>query len=107
MMLIYIPIQLYLVDAFQYAASALAAAAVRPPAPRGPQGAVLTPRFAQVFRSLFGFAFPLFGEQLFATLGVGGGNTLLAGIGIVVGVPFPIWIYYKGEGMRARSKLTR
>jgi hypothetical protein len=30
MMLIYIPIQLYLVDAFQYAASALAAAAVRP-----------------------------------------------------------------------------
>ena len=29
MMLIYIPIQLYLVDAFQYAASALAAAAVR------------------------------------------------------------------------------
>ncbi|KAF8577723.1 multidrug resistance protein 4 [Ramaria rubella] len=90
MMMMYIPIQLYLVDAFdafQYAASALAAAAV--------------------FRCLFGFAFPLFGEQLFQALGVGGANTLLAGIAILIGVPFPIWIYYKGEGMRARSNLAR
>ena len=32
---------------------------------------------------------------------------LLAGIAIVVGIPFPIWIYYKGEGLRARNPLTK
>ncbi|KAF9073047.1 multidrug resistance protein 4 [Rhodocollybia butyracea] len=81
-----LPIQLYLVDAFQYAASALAA--------------------ASVMRSLFGFAFPLFATQMFAALGYGGGGSLLGGLAIVLGIPFPIWIYYKGEGMRARSSLT-
>ncbi|KIK56610.1 hypothetical protein GYMLUDRAFT_75996 [Collybiopsis luxurians FD-317 M1] len=82
-----LPIQLYLVDAFQYAASALAA--------------------ASVMRSLLGFAFPLFGSQMYGALGYGGGNSLLGGLAIVLGIPFPIWIYYKGEAMRARNKLSR
>ncbi|KAJ3862106.1 multidrug resistance protein 4 [Lentinula novae-zelandiae] len=82
-----LPIQLYLVDAFQFAASALAAAAV--------------------LRSILGFAFPLFGAQMYAALGYGGGNSLLGGLAIVLGIPFPIWIYYKGEQMRARNSLTR
>jgi hypothetical protein len=30
----------------------------------------------QLFRSLLGFAFPLFGQQLFKTLGTGFGNTV-------------------------------
>ena len=55
----FLPIQLYLVDAFNYAASALAA--------------------ASVFRSLFGFVFPLFSSQMFEALGIGGGNSLLGG----------------------------
>jgi len=87
MMGTYLPIQLYLVDSFTFAASALAAAAV--------------------FRSMFGFAFPLFGEQMFHTLGYGGGNSLLAGLAIVVGIPFPIWLYFNGEKIRANSKYTR
>ncbi|KAF5390887.1 hypothetical protein D9757_004505 [Collybiopsis confluens] len=87
MMTTFLPIQLYLVDAFQYAASALAA--------------------ASVLRSLLGFAFPLFGSQMYAALGYGGGNSLLGGLAIVLGIPFPIWIYYKGEAMRARNKLSR
>jgi hypothetical protein len=87
MMFVFTPIQLYLVDAFTYAASALSA--------------------ASVFRALFGFAFPLFGEQMFAALGYGGGNSLLAGIAIVTGIPFPIWLYYKGEEMRLRNPLNR
>ncbi|CAE6475425.1 unnamed protein product [Rhizoctonia solani] len=87
MMFCFMPIQLYLVDSFTYAASAIAA--------------------ATFLRSLFGFAFPLFGQQLFAALGIGGGHSLLAGIAIVVGVPFPIWIYFKGEEMRARNPLNR
>lgn len=80
-------IQLYLVDTFTYAASAVAA--------------------ASTLRSLLGFAFPLFGQQMFAALGYGWGNSLLAGLAIVLGIPFPIWIYYAGERMRARSSLTR
>ena len=32
---------------------------------------------------------------------------LLAGIAIVIGIPFPIWIYYHGEGLRARNPMTK
>ncbi|KAG1850204.1 multidrug resistance protein 4 [Suillus subalutaceus] len=84
-MTVFLPIQLYLVDTFIYAASATAAAS----------------------SSLLGFAFPLFGQQMFAVLGYGGGNSLLAGLAIVIGIPFPIWIYYAGERIRAGSSLTR
>ncbi|KAJ7633791.1 hypothetical protein DFH06DRAFT_1479413 [Mycena polygramma] len=49
MMSTFLPIQLYLVDAFTYAASASSAAAV--------------------FRCLFGFVFPLFGQQMFGETG--------------------------------------
>ncbi|KAG2065905.1 hypothetical protein BDR04DRAFT_1031557 [Suillus decipiens] len=80
-------IQLYLVDTFTYAASAIAA--------------------ASMLCSLLGFTFPLFGQQMFAALGYGWGNSLLAGIAIVIGIHFPIWIYYAGEHMHARSSLTR
>ncbi|KAG6916740.1 hypothetical protein DXG01_005560 [Tephrocybe rancida] len=85
MMSSFLPIQLYLVDAFRYAASATAA--------------------ASVFRSMLGFAFPLFGQQMFDALGLGGGNSLLAGLAIVLGIPFPVWIYYRGEAIRLNSKV--
>lgn len=87
MMMCFLPIQVYLVDTFTYAASAVAA--------------------ATLLRSLFGFVFPLFAERIFETLGVGGGYSLVAGISIVLGWPFPVWIYFKGAAMRARSDLTR
>jgi hypothetical protein len=75
------------VDAFKYAASALAA--------------------ASVFRALFGFAFPLFAEEMFKALTTGGGYSLLAGIAILVGWPFPVWIYFYGERIRGMSNLNR
>ena len=87
MMTTFLPIQLYLVDSFQFAASAVAAAAM--------------------FRSLLGFAFPLFGKQMFDAMGIGGGNSLLAGVAIVLGIPFPVFLYYKGAELRARNPLTR
>ncbi|RDX53972.1 multidrug resistance protein 4 [Lentinus brumalis] len=87
MMTTFLPIQLYLVDTFTYAASALAA--------------------ASVFRSLLGFAFPLFGSQMFAKLGLGGGNSLLAGLAIALGIPFPVFLWFYGEKMRANSSLAR
>ncbi|KAL5527636.1 hypothetical protein ACEPAG_6437 [Sanghuangporus baumii] len=87
MMGTFLPIQLYLVDSFRYAASAMAAAVV--------------------IRSVMGFAFPLFGQQMFDALHLGPGYSLLAGLAIVIGIPFPIWIYYYGEKIRLRSDLNR
>ncbi|KAG0709504.1 multidrug resistance protein 4 [Suillus ampliporus] len=87
LMLTFLHIQLYLVDTFIYAASAIGA--------------------SSTFRSLLGFAFPLFGQQMYTALGYGGGNSLLAGLAIIIGIPFPIWIYYAGERLRAKSSLTR
>ncbi|KIM47070.1 hypothetical protein M413DRAFT_268955 [Hebeloma cylindrosporum] len=87
MMTTFLPIQLYLVDTFAFAASATSAAAL--------------------FRSLLGFAFPLFGQQMFNKLGLGGGNSLLGGLAILLGIPFPIYLYYRGEALRAANPLTR
>ncbi|KAG5733251.1 hypothetical protein E4T56_gene20855 [Termitomyces sp. T112] len=36
-------------------------------------------------------------------LGLGGGNSLLAGLAILLDIPFPVWIYYKGESIRQRG----
>jgi hypothetical protein len=33
---------------------------------------------------------------MYVKLGYGGGNSLLAGLAIVIGIPLPIWIWYKG-----------
>jgi hypothetical protein len=38
-------------------------------------------------RSLFGFAFPLFAEQMYRKLGYGKGDTILAVIAVVIGCP--------------------
>ncbi|KAF9051613.1 multidrug resistance protein 4 [Panaeolus papilionaceus] len=87
MMTTFLPVQLYLVDSFAYAASATSANAL--------------------FRSLLGFAFPLFGQQMFDKLGLGPGNSLLAGLAILLGIPFPVWLYFNGERLRASNALTR
>jgi hypothetical protein len=72
-----LPMQLYLVDTFTFAASALSAASVRLFAFIPNLTYVET--CSQVFRSLFGCVFPLFGAPMFAALGIGGGNSLLGG----------------------------
>jgi len=56
---------------------------------------------------MLAFVFPLFGNQMFRALGIGMGNTLLAGIAVIMGIPFPILIYVYGERLRERSSLTR
>lgn len=77
-------IQGFLVDTYaRYAASAVAA--------------------ATVLRSLAGFGFPLFAPSLYARLGYGWGNTLLAGVGVVIGWPGPILLWKYGPALRARS----
>lgn len=74
-------IQNYLIDMnVRYAASSVAAAAL--------------------FRSLFGFTFPLFANKMYHALGYGWANTMCAFIGILLGVPFPIFCYLYGEKIR-------
>ena len=76
----FMPIQTYLVDAFTtYAASALAA--------------------NTVLRSLVGALLPLAGQKMYATLGLGWGNSLLAFIAIAM-CPIPIILYRYGERIR-------
>ncbi|EEB90996.1 hypothetical protein MPER_10721 [Moniliophthora perniciosa FA553] len=72
-----IPVQLYFLDSFTYAASALAATS--------------SLRFA------FGFAFPLFVPYMIGVMGYGGTYSFFSGVLLLIGVPFPLWIYYKGE----------
>lgn len=67
----------------------------------------MNPRFAAssvaaaaLFRSLFGFGFPLFAKQMYDKLGYGWGNSLSALLAFLLGVPFPIYCYYHGERIR-------
>ncbi|KAK7927101.1 mfs multidrug protein [Apiospora marii] len=77
-------VQGFLVDTYtRYAASAVGA--------------------ATVMRSLAGFGFPLFAASLYDRLGLGWGNSLLAFLGIVIGWPSPVLLWYYGEPLRKRS----
>lgn len=67
----------------------------------------MNPRFAAssvaaaaLFRSLFGFAFPLFANKMYDKLNYGWGNTMCAFIALLLGVPFPIYCYFHGEQIR-------
>lgn len=74
-------IQNYLIDMNpRYSASSIAAAAV--------------------FRSFFGFGFPLFGAAMYDKLGYGWANTMCGIICFVLGVPFPLFVYFRGEPLR-------
>lgn len=85
MILTFQSIQTYVIDAFAlHAASALAA--------------------VSVLRSLAGFGFPLFGPAMFKALGYGWGDTLLAGIAILIGCPAPVLLWYYGERIRKASR---
>ncbi|MCJ1246989.1 hypothetical protein MMC30_004200 [Trapelia coarctata] len=78
------PIQTYLIDAFTiHAASAIAA--------------------NTVLRSLAGALLPLAGPKMYATLGLGWGNSLLGFIAVAM-LPIP-WLFYKyGERIRTNPR---
>jgi MFS family permease len=77
-------IQTYLVDAYtRYAASALAA--------------------VTVLRSLAGFGFPLFSPYMYNALDYGWGTSLLAFVGIGIGIPAPLLLWKYGAKLRAMS----
>lgn len=55
-------------------------------------------------RSLAGFAFPLFAPYLYDRLGYGWGNSVLALVALVIGLPAAIGLWYFGPWLRNRSK---
>lgn len=58
-------------------------------------------------RCLFAFVFPLFSPALYNTLGQGWGNSVLALVTLVVGVPSPFLLYIWGEKLREYSKYSK
>ncbi|GAK67647.1 MFS multidrug transporter [Moesziomyces antarcticus] len=75
----------YLVDVLPlYAASVLAAAVL--------------------VRSLGGFGFPLFAPTMYERLGQGWGNTVLALVSAVIGIPAPWVLFRYGPYLRAKSR---
>ncbi|KAJ5314042.1 uncharacterized protein N7443_000926 [Penicillium atrosanguineum] len=84
MLIAFMTVSTYLVDAFTiYAASAMAA--------------------NTVFRSLAGALLPLAGPQMYATLGLGWGNSLLGFIALAM-CPLPIIFYVYGERIRTSKR---
>jgi len=82
---VFAAVQTYLIDMSpRYAASAISA--------------------ATLFRSLFGFAFPLFGKQMYEKLGYGWGNSLMGFIALPLGILFPLFIYKYGEPLRISAE---
>ena len=79
--------QTYIVDAYtRYAASAIAA--------------------TTVLRSLGGFAFPLFAAAMYRGLGYGWGNSVLGFVGLAIGFPAPILLWWYGEKLRKKSQFA-
>lgn len=86
LILIFLPCFNYIIDVYLiYAASAIAG--------------------NTIMRSSFGAAFPLFSRQLFVNLKVKWAATLVGCLAAIL-IPVPLFFYYKGESMRARSKFS-
>jgi hypothetical protein len=86
MVLIFVAYLNYLVDVYlMYAASAIAANTIA--------------------RSACGAAAPLFTNQMFSALGIGGGGSLIGGVGAVLAV-IPFLFYKYGKQIRMKSKFA-
>ncbi|KAK7189980.1 major facilitator superfamily transporter [Paraphaeosphaeria sporulosa] len=59
---------------------------------------------SQLPRNVFAFCFPVFAPSLYNSLGYGLGNTTLAAIATVLGVPVPYILWRFGECLRRRGK---
>lgn len=59
---------------------------------------------SQLLRSLMAFTFPLFAPAMYHALGYGLGNSLLALITLVFGIPAPLLLWWCGPRLRARAR---
>lgn len=79
------PTQAYIIDSYpEHASSATAA--------------------SQLLRSLMAFTFPLFAPAMYHALGYGWGNSLLALITLLFGVPAPLLLWWWGPQLRVRAR---
>lgn len=86
LLLLFVAFLNYLVDVYkQYAASAIAA--------------------NTVLRSACGAAAPLFTNQMFKALGIGGGGSLIGGVAALLAV-IPFLFYKYGRSIRIKSKFA-
>ncbi|KAI1763196.1 putative florfenicol exporter [Hypoxylon sp. FL1150] len=58
----------------------------------------------RLLSNILGFVFPIFAPQLYARLDYGWGNSLLAFIFVLLGVPVPLCLWIWGEKLRALGK---
>ncbi|KAL2834330.1 major facilitator superfamily domain-containing protein [Aspergillus cavernicola] len=80
------PLQAYVMEAYpEHISSAMAA--------------------TQFLRSLTAFCFPLFAPRMYVVLGYGWGNSLIAFLGLGVGVPAPLVLWVFGERLRERARV--
>lgn len=87
MQLLGMPLQAYVIDSYpEHASSALAA--------------------SQFLKSLTAFLFPLFAPSMYSALGYGWGNSTIALVGIALGVPAPLLLWYFGARLRAKAGST-
>jgi hypothetical protein len=54
-------------------------------------------------RTMCGFGFPLFAPQMYDTLGLGWGNSLLAFLTMTLGIVMPIGLWFYGAKLRKMS----
>ncbi|KAK3669654.1 hypothetical protein LTR78_010471 [Recurvomyces mirabilis] len=59
---------------------------------------------SQFLRSIFGFCFPLFAPALYTRLGYGLGNTTIATVFMVLGIPAPFVLWFYGAQLRAKGR---
>jgi len=59
-----------------------------------------------ILRSLAGFGFPLFAPAMYAALGNGWGNTVIAFAAVGIGIPVPVLLWLFGEKLRKKSSLA-
>jgi hypothetical protein len=52
------------------------------------------------------FSFPLFGPNMYSSVGYGWGNTILAFLAFFIGVPAPFALWRFGAKLRAKARST-
>lgn len=79
------PLQAYVIEAYPEHTSSAAAA-------------------SQFLRSLTAFSFPLFAPRMYQVLGYGWGNSTIAFIGLMVGIPAPLALWVFGKRLRENAR---
>lgn len=65
------------------------------------------PAVCAFLRSLLAFVFPLLVPSLFGTLGYGWGASVLSLVAIVIGIPAPLFLWFRGSRLRGVSQFVR